>query len=611
MEAYDFSGWATRNDIRCADGKTIRRNAFKNNDGKKVPLVWMHSHGDVRQVLGHALLENREDGVYAYGSFNDTEEGQAAKKLVKHGDITSLSIWANRLAMDDMRNVLHGDIKEVSLVLAGANEGAVIEEVLEHSEDGEEQAMICMNMPLTVYMAHSDDEDEDPDEDEDKKKKSEEDNESDDSEKDEKKSEEDSDDDDDKEVKHADNAQEEEGKKVADNEKTVKDVYDSMTEEQKKVCDFLVGTALEEGAAKHSDDEGGEEMKHNLFASDVEGQENVLSHDDMAEIFGDVKRYGTLKESFIAHGVENLEVLFPDEKSLNPTPEFIKRDMDWVDKVMNGVHKTPFSRIKSIFADITEDDARAKGYIKGNFKKEEVFTLLKRTTSPTTIYKKQKFDRDDLIDIDFDAVPWIKAEMRMMLNEEIARAIIVGDGRPSSSDDHINEQNIRPIWKDEDLFTIKVTLDSSVDVTDPDAVAKNFIRKEIKSRKLYKGSGNPTLFTTEDMLTDMLLLTDNDGRDLYDSVEKLKNKLRVSDIVTVPVMENLTRVDGADTKALLGIVVNLKDYNYGADKGGGVALFDDFDIDYNAQKYLIETRGSGALIKPFSAIVIEAVQGQG
>ncbi len=593
MPKYDFEGWATKFNVRCADGRTIRPNAFTTS--KRVPLVWMHQHGSVMNVLGHADLEPRAEGVWAKGTFNDTEQGQAAKKLVKHGDITGLSIWANHLRQTSTKDVLHGDIKELSLVLAGANpEATIVEDIISHSEDGydEYDGNIMTFSPLT-YLAHNDEEDDDEDYDLDEDENLDEDEvENEDEVEDE--SEESS-----ENVEHADTSKEDE--KVANEEKTVQDVIDTMNEEQKNVMNFLVGKALEEG-------EGGDEMKHSAFDNTdrMDETEDVLTHDDMNLVLSDVRRYGSLKESALAHGIENLEVLFPDAKAETTTPEFIKRDMGWVDVVMNGVHKVPFSRIKSLFADITEDEARAKGYLKGNFKKEEVFSLLKRTTQPTTIYKKQKFDRDDLIDIDFDAIPWIKQEMRMMLNEEIARAILVGDGRLASDDDKIDENCIRPIWKAEDLFAIHVALDANVNLSDPDAVAKNFIRKDIKSRKDYKGSGNPVLFTTEDMLTDMLLLTDNDGRDLYDSEDKLRTKLRVSKIVTVPVMEGLTREVSGQTKKLLGIIVNLSDYSYGADKGGAVALFDDFDIDYNQQKYLIETRGSGSLTKPYSAIVIEA-----
>lgn len=572
MESYDFSGWATRNDLLCGDGRTIRRNAFIDCDGKTVPLVWNHNHNEANNVLGHALLENREDGVYAYCSFNNTESGQTAKKLVQHGDVKSLSIYANKLKQIG-GDVVHGTIRELSLVLAGANPGAFIDTVLSHGEDGEESIIAGWDENIMLY--HSVDKEEEKKEEEivtDKEKKTEKD----------------------------------------DNEKTVKDVVDSMTEEQRNVLYALVGAAID---AKNEDNEGDEEMKHNLFDNDEIEQGDVLTHADMEMIISDAKRYGSLKESFLAHaedyGITNIDYLFPDAKNLDTPPQFIKRDDSWVSKVMNGTHHTPFSRIKSMFADITEDEARAKGYIKGKLKKEEVFSLLKRTTTPTTIYKKQKLDRDDVIDItDFDVVAWLKSEMRMMLDEEIARAILVGDGRLSSSDDKINESNIRPIWTDEDLYTIKATVTTSSSASDEDN-AKAAIKAIIKSRKNYKGSGNPTLFTTEDFVTDCLLIEDTTGRRIYNSVTDLATTLRVKEIVTVEVMEGLKRTVESDTHNLIGIIVNLADYNVGADKGGAVNMFDDFDIDYNQQKYLIETRCSGALIKPYSAIAIESVTAAG
>ncbi len=601
-KSYDFEGWATKFNVKCADGRTIRHSAFVDNNGKRVPLVWMHQHNSVMNVLGHADLEQRDEGVWARGSFNDTEQGQAAKRLLAHGDLNCLSIWANHLRQTPTKDVIHGDIKELSLVLAGANPEATVESIISHADEGydEYDGDLCQDIEINplVHMDELDDDEYYEDDDEYPDDEDVEDEDEDFEDDDEYPDDEDVEDfEDDESVEHAD--MNKEGNPVAGNNgKTVQDVIDTMNEEQQTVMNFLVGKALEEGD---------ESMGHSIFENDYMEDEDVLSHDDMMAVFADVETCGSLKQAALAHGIENLEVLFPEAKAVSNTPEFIKRDMDWVDDVMNGVHKVPFSRIKSLFADITEDEARAKGYIKGKYKKEEVLSLLKRTTRPTTIYKKQKFDRDDMIDItDFDVVSWIKQEMRMMLNEEIARAILVGDGRLASDDDHIDETCLRPIWKEEDLFTIKTTLDATVDMTDEDAVAKNFIRKTIKARKDYKGSGNPVLFTTEDMLTDMLLLTDTTGRDLYDSEEKLRNKLRVSKIVTVPVMEGLTRSVDGQAKKLLGIVVNLKDYNYGADKGGAVSLFDDFDIDYNKQKYLIETRGSGALVKPFSAIVIEA-----
>ncbi len=556
---YDFSGWATRNDLKCSDGRVIRRDAFKINDGKTVPLVWNHQHNEAMNVLGHALLENRDEGVYAYCKFNDTESGKNAKLLVEHGDISALSIYANRLQQKGP-DVLHGEIREVSLVLAGANPGAFIDSVIKHGEESDDEAIIYTGENLTLYHAcgGGSSSSEDP-----KKKKKE--------------------------------------GAALEHEKTVQDVFDELTDEQKNVVYAIIGAALEDNGDDMDDTNDMEDtnMKHNVFDQEEIEMDGVISHSDMEAIISDAKRYGSMKESALQHGIEDVEYLFPEDRTLDTPPTFIQRDMGWVTKVMGSVHHTPFSRIKSMFADITEDDARAKGYIKGKLKKEEVFSLLKRSTTPTTVYKKQKMDRDDVVDItDFDVIAWLKGEMRMMLDEEIARAILVGDGRLASSDDKINEQNIRPIWKDEDLFTIKATVTAG---SDSEETAKNFIISAIKSRKDYKGSGDPTLFTTEDMLTDMLLITDTTGRDLYDSVDKLKTKLRVREIVTVPVMENLTGTTGK----LAGIMVNLADYNVGADKGGAVNMFDDFDIDYNAQKYLIETRCSGALVKPYSAIAFE------
>lgn len=574
---FDFCGWATRNDLKCSDGRVIRRDAFKHNDGQQVPLVWSHQHSDVNDVLGHALLENRDEGVYAYCKFNETESGRTAKLLVQHGDVNALSIYANQLQQQGP-NVMHGNIRELSLVLAGANPGAFIESIIKHGEESEEEGIIYTGEKLTL--AHAEESAEKKEEPKEEKK---------------------------------DNPKE---------EKTIGDVLNTLTEEQKTAVYAIVGQAVQHGDENSENDEDEEEttMKHNLFDKDTQQQEeNVISHDDMQAIIADAKRYGSMKDSFLAHsteieyapksgtyGINTPDYLFPEARNLNTPPEFIKREMGWVQKVMGGVHHSPFSRIKSMFADITEDDARAKGYIKGKLKKEEVFGLLKRTTTPTTIYKKQKMDRDDVIDItDFDVIAWLKSEMRMMLDEEIARAILVGDGRSSSSDDKINEMNIRPIWKDEDLFTIKSTIEVDA-AANADQRAKAFIRACIKSRKNYKGSGTPTLFTTDDVLTDCLLLEDANGRVIYDTEEKLRTALRVSSIVTVPVMENLKREDSTGASLdLMGIIVNLADYNIGADKGGAVNMFDDFDIDYNQQKYLIETRCSGALIKPFSAIALE------
>ena len=612
---YDFGGYATRNDLRCSDGRTIRKDAFRDCDGKTVPLVYQHVHDNASAVLGHALLENRDDGVYCYCAFNDTDSGRNAKELVKHGDVKSLSIYANKL-VEKGGNVVHGMIREVSLVLAGANPGAFIDTLsISHSDDDgmEEEAVIYPDYGDELEeLRHAEDEEESDGGSEetvedvinsmsDKQKKvlyylvaqaasnggS-------------------------GEVQHSDMEDNEE-EDDDDSDETVEDVVNSMSDKQKKVMYFLIGKAAE----KNNEGEKDMAVAHNAFEDSEReyvgtvDQSDALTHSQMETIIADGKRFGSMKESFIQHsaeyGIEQIDWLFPEAKNFTDKPEFISRKMEWVSTVMSGVHRSPFSRIKSMFADITEDEARAKGYIKGNLKKEEVFSLLKRTTTPTTIYKKQKLDRDDIVDItDFDVVAWIKAEMRVMLDEEIARAILVGDGRLTSDDDHINEENIRPIWKEADLFCIKKEV--TIGATD-DATAKNFIRTAIKSRKDYRGSGNPTLYTTEDQLTDLLLLEDSIGHKLYKTEAELATALRVSKIVTVPVMENLTRSvtksGQAYTNTLKGIIVNLNDYNVGADKGGAINMFDDFDIDYNQQKYLIETRMSGALVKPYSAIVLE------
>ena len=573
---YDFSGWATRNNIKCSDGRTILRDAFKHNDGQTVPLVWNHQHNESANVLGHAVLENREEGVYAYCTFNDTEAGKNAKLLVEHGDVTALSIYANQLKQNGS-NVMHGTIREVSLVLAGANPGAFIDSIIRHGEFCEDEAVIYTGENLSLEHA-----DQKPSDKEDK----------------------------------AGEDDKGDGKVEGNKQKTIKDVVDSMSEEQKNVLYALVGQALEGKEMAQSaieennniEDGGEQEMKHNVFEGKETDNKDVLSHDAMETIFKDAKRYGSLKESFLAHaenyGIKDIEWLFPDAKNVNMPPDFIKRDDSYVQKVMRGVHHVPFSRIKSMHADITADQARAKGYIKGKLKKEEVFTLLKRTTSPTTIYKKQKLDRDDVIDItDFDVVAWLKMEMRMMLDEEIARAILVGDGRLSSDDDKINEMCIRPIATDADLYCVKAPVTVASAATEEE-IAKAFIRTVIKSRKEYKGSGSPTLFTTEDILTNCLLLEDKNGRIIYDTVEKLATALRVKEIVTVEVMEGAKTKVEEQEKPLMALMVNLVDYYVGADKGGAVNMFDDFDIDYNQQKYLMETRCSGALVKPYSAIAV-------
>lgn len=629
---YDFSGYATRNDVECSDGRVIRKNAFAQNDHSQVPLVWQHDHMSPSNVLGHAMLENREDGVYTYGVFNNTPEGLHAKELVKHGDVRALSIYANKLKHHG-RDVVHGAIREVSLVLAGANPGAFIDTVIAHADSDEEEAEIKFIGNESSVIFHSDAEEKkkeekklDDEEETDVKDEFDEDvedtsddesNESDDESNDEKKEEKMAN----RSLKHADESGEE-------NEKTVQDVIDSMNEEQKNVLYALVGMAAEGNTG--SEPEEDEDMKHNAFSEDYE--DNSLMHaEEMAAILRDGKRYGSLRESALQHGfedieanttlmhaageygIDNIDMLFPDYKNVTNVPGFVSREMGWVQKVMSAVSHTPFSRVKTVFANITEDEARAKGYIKGKQKKEEVFTLLKRTTDPQTVYKKQKLDRDDVVDItDFDVVSWLKGEMRMMLDEELGRAFLIGDGRDASSDDKIQPAHIRPIWGDDPFYTIRAAIEIATDATEDDKY-KAVIRAAIKARKDYKGSGQPTFYTTEENLTGMLLLTDGIGRDLYESEEQLAKKLRVKEIVTVPVMEGQTRTaDNKDaaalsgkTLALEGLVVNLTDYNVGADKGGAVSLFDDFDIDYNQMKYLIETRCSGALIKPYAAIAIE------
>ena len=616
---YDFSGWATKNDLKCADGRVIRRDAFKVNDGKKVPMVWNHQHNSISDVLGHAILENRKEGVYAYCTFNGTSAGQEAKECVKHGDVEALSIWANNLEQDG-HDVLHGVIREVSLVLAGANPGAFVESVMAHGEplyEDEDEAIIYSGEDL--YLEHAFKKKEDDDEEEDEDPEVDESEESDDEDTDGSEEEDEDEEEEDKKkmaktLKHADDG----------DGKTVGEVLDELTDEQKKAVAIVIDQVLQDEKGSSSKEEDDEDMKHNIFEKD-EQQTNYISHADMQQIFADAKRLGSLRDAVNeafeeggvlehsipmdgmtgpsqstatqTYGFRDPDMLFPEYRNLNNPPEWISRNMDWVQKVMSGVHRTPFSRIKSQYADITEDAARAKGYMKGNLKKEEVFTLLKRTTDPQTIYKKQKLDRDDIIDItDFDVVAWIKAEMRVMLNEEIARAILIGDGRQADSDDKIQENHVRPIVKDVDLFNIKKEVVGNT--------AKDVINTAIRARKDYKGSGNPIFFTTEDELTEMLLLEDTIGHKLYKTEAELATALRVSSIVTVEAMEGYkVSINNVD-KDLVGVIVNLSDYNVGADKGGEINLFDDFDIDYNQYKYLIETRISGALIKPFSAITL-------
>lgn len=604
MGNFDFSGWATRANLRCSDGRTIMKDAFKHCDGQTVPLVWNHQHADANNVLGHALLENRDEGVYAYGTFNDTESGQNAKLLVQHGDISALSIYANQLQQRG-GDVIHGAIREVSLVLAGANPGAHIDSIIAHGVESDEEAVIFSGENIMLY--------------------------------------------------HADN--------MEDDQRTVQDVIDEMTDEQRDVMYALIGQAVmdqqeaedENGEVEHSgmndevyeeysdeddeeydeevseedyeeyydNEEGDYTMKHNVFEG--QNESNTLSHADMQIIFDDAKRCGSLKDAVLAHaeegvlahavineagqtvtyGMANIDFLFPEAKTLNNEPDFIKRNQDWVAKVMNAVHHTPFSRIKSVYANITMDEARAKGYIKGKKKTEEVFALLKRSTTPTTIYKKQKLDRDDILDItDFDVVAWLKREMRMMLDEEIARAILIGDGRLSSSDDKVNPLNIRPVWTDDDLYTIKKDVTVAANATNDQKVAA-VVDGVIEGQENYEGSGNPVMFCDKWFLTRALLVRNAIGERLYKTKAELADEMGVSDIIPVPVFKNQKRTDEHGDHNLVGIIVNLNDYNVGADKGGEVNMFDDFDIDYNQMKYLIETRCSGALTKPYSAIAIE------
>lgn len=617
-KSYDFSGWATRNDLKCSDGRIIRRDAFKHNDGTTVPLVWNHDHVDPFRIVGHALLENRDEGVYAYCSFNDTELGRQSKIYVEHGDITQLSIYANQLKQEGP-NVMHGCIREVSLVMAGANPGAYIEEVMMHGEESSDMVRIFTGLDVELY--HADEESEEiveetvvtSDEEseeiaEENKATSEEESE----EIDEDKAEDD---------EKGDNDMAEEIKEVlehaeAEKEETVADVFNTLTDKQKTVVYALIGQALEEAGAKAEEDkdeesEGGKQtMKHNAFDVEERYEETeVLSHSEMKAVMDEARDCGSFKKAALAHGITDIQEMFPDHKALNAEPGFVKRDDSWVDEVLKGVHHTPFARIKSIFADLRADEARARGYVKGKMKLEEVIKMLKRVTNPTTIYKKQKIDRDDMIDInDLNLVSWLWKEIRMMWNEELARAILVGDGRDAltDADNKINEECIRPIWTDEELYTTRVAVEVTQAMTEADK-AKAFVKACVKSRKNYKGSGSPTMYMGEDMLTECLLIEDKNERVIYDTVEKLAAALRVKRIVPVPVMENLTRTKDDVTYTLGGIYVNLVDYNIGTDKGGELTMFDDFDIDYNQQKYLLEGRCSGALVKPFAAVAIEFV----
>ena len=577
MENYDFGGWATCNDLKCSDGRIIRKDAFKHNDGQTVPLVWNHQHNDPLNVLGHALLENREDGVYAYCKFNDTEAGKNAKLLVEHGDVSALSIYANQLKQQGS-NVLHGAIREVSLVLAGANPGAFIDSIIRHGEESDEEAVIYTGREIAFAHAEGQKEDEKED------------------------------------------AMSTETKKVEQSEeskKTVAQVIDSMDNDQRNVMYALISKALEDGddADDNDESEGGKSMNHNLF--DTETQQNTLMHADIINnAIADGKRFGTLKESMMAHAAENnitnIAELFPKEHDLHMPPEWYKeKDDSWVAKVMRSVHHVPFSRVRALFAKMDEATARAHGYIKGNEKQVGLkLSILKRTTKPTTVYIKMAMDRDDLIDIQYDALPWIRAEGRKVLDAELARAYLLGDNRDPSDDDKIDEQCIRPILTDDDMYTIKYTVTDGKDyhndfnsASENDSEAKGVIRASVKCRKDYKGSGNVTFFTTEELVTELLLIEDQNGRRIYESDAALCTALRCKEIVTVPELEQYEDV--------YGIFVNMNDYQVGADKGGQVTTFEDFDIDYNKEKILMETRCSAALVKPKSAIVLKKAPAAG
>lgn len=636
---YDFGGWATRNNIECSDGRIIMKDAFKQNDGQKVPLVWNHQHDDPNEVLGHALLENREEGVYAYCKFNDTDSGRQAKALVVNGDVDKLSIYANKLK-SQMNNVVHGCIREVSLVLAGANPGAFIDSVITHSDESgdEEEAVIYTDEDLEIITdkneisEESKAQEENPENNKNESEKSESENsEKDSSSNNEESSQEESESDD--EVEHSDKSMDVEdvfadlkdddknviysligevektGKVNANNEKFVK-VFEGLTDEQQEMVYALVGKASDEYDNKNKDNKEGEKeiMKHNVFEKD-EKNDTLVHSEIVADALADAKKYGSMRESFLEHAaannIQNIDYLFPEAKELNTPPVVIKDNEEWVNVIMNSVRRSPFSRVKTSFAKMDETTARAKGYIKGKMKADIALSLLKRVTTPTTVYIKNTMDRDDVIDItDFDVVAWLKEEMRSQLNKELALAMLLGDGRNVSDDNKINEQNIRPIVSDDNLYTIKYEIKSGRDykntgnsASDNDSLYKGIIRGAIKSRKEYKGSGKPTFFTTEDILTDLLLIEDQNGRVIYDSIEKLATAMRVSKIVTVPEMESRTDI--------YGIIVNFNDYTAGADKGGHVGMFDDFDIDYNQMKYLMETRMSGALTVPYSAIVLK------
>ena len=654
-ERFDFSGWATRNDLKCSDGRIIRRDAFKDNDADVVPLIWQHDHNSPANVIGHALLENRDDGVYAYCALNNSERGRAAKEAVLHGDIDSLSIYANKLTQNGP-DVIHGVIREVSLVMHGANPGAYIDNIIQHSDGsevyGEEGAIYndeSINTERTFFLCHAGDgsffiseNEEDEQMYEDEYNDQHDDTEEYDDQYDDVEDYEDSEEHYNNPDEYYDDSEEyydDEFEHADSDDETVADVFDAMTDKQKMVVYFMVGQALEKAGVKHSDEdyEGGNYMMHNVFDQGEpyiginSADPNAIMHGE--ELLGEtdaifaeaLKKQGSLKDTILQHaaeyGIDDIDWLFPDDKNYTTEPEIISRNMEWVSNLLGGVKHSPFTRIKTVFADITADEARAKGYTKGNRKVEEVFKLLKRSVSPTTIYKKQQFDRDDVLDItSFDVVAYIRKEMRVMLNEEIARAILIGDGRDpvTEADDKIDEEKIIPIYTDDVLYSIQVTVPVAQN-DDYEAKAKNLVKAVIRARKDYKGTGTPTFYCTADVLADLLLVEDGIGHRLYRTEAELATALMVSKIVTVEVMQNITRQittgTGADavttTRTLAGIIVNPADYVVGTDKGGEINTFDDFDIDYNQMKYLMETRMSGMLIRPKTAMVVEFEPAQG
>ena len=586
----DFSGYATKNDVRCSDNKVIRHGAFAAYDGKSVPLVWQHQHKDVTNVLGHADLEVREDGVYAYAHLNHSDAGRTAREMVRNGDIKAMSIYATHVKARG-NDVVHGELVEVSLVLRGANPGAYIDQVsIQHGDNGDEIEAVMYTDAQIDFVSHSDDEDEDFEAEE-------------------------TDD-----VEHAEEEPEADEAESDEDDPTLGEIFEGMTDQQKTAVYAIVGQIVDaddEEAEEpvedtaHSDTTTEDTMAHqNVFEGSKTEELPVLTHADVEQIFADAKSCGSLKEAVLSHadnyGIKQIDTLFPDAKNLWTTPEFIKRKTDWVSSVVGAAKHSPFSRIKTQFADITADEARAKGYIKGNKKKDEVFSLLKRITSPTTIYKKQKLDRDDILDItDFDVVTWIRGEMRIMIEEELGRAVLLGDGREASSDDKIKEDCIRPVYKEDTLYAPRVILAK-------ETTTEDMLDSIVRAMDDYEGSGNPTWFAAPQVITEILLLKDKMGHRLFSSLSDLADYVGVSKIVKVPLMKNLVRTSNKNGKVdALGIIVNMSDYTIGADKGGQLFAAEDFDISFNQYHYLLETRLSGALTKVKSAIILERKQEAG